>query len=510
MIQDLKCSAKHPSLASMSDEPRKISKSQGQTPTEASLARFCDNTFLKLWSYANLFKSDGKELCDLIAVFENHVFLFFDRESRTFDTSSQDVSIIWERWKKTAIDSQIATADGAARYIQRCRDDLYLDPRCTARLPIKLAADNLVIHKFIVAHGAKDACLEFSSDNVSGSLGITYSDDPDDPRTAFPFIVHLRRANPVHILDSHTLSIILAELDTFCDFVSYIAAKEQAISRYDYLSYCGEEDLLGHYFQNFDVKAKQHFIGTTKNRINGLHIAEGTWVSVVNSAPYRRKKEADASSYLWDKLLQRTAQNALDGTLSGNSDIYHSQSAIFEMAKEPRFVRRALADRIKNAIAEFPYDREGIVRHVSFMPSYYASTAYIFLQLRCPENIAGDYDTEYRPMRRSMLEIACGVARNKFPRLNKVIGIAIDAPKDKPTNSEDFILMDTEWSDEQRQTYAELNKELKFFETQDLNMGRVHVKNFPDARKMPSRPKIGRNEPCPCGSGKKFKRCHGR
>jgi preprotein translocase subunit SecA len=23
-------------------------------------------------------------------------------------------------------------------------------------------------------------------------------------------------------------------------------------------------------------------------------------------------------------------------------------------------------------------------------------------------------------------------------------------------------------------------------------------------------PKIGRNDPCPCGSGKKFKNCHGR
>jgi uncharacterized protein len=22
-------------------------------------------------------------------------------------------------------------------------------------------------------------------------------------------------------------------------------------------------------------------------------------------------------------------------------------------------------------------------------------------------------------------------------------------------------------------------------------------------------PKIGRNDPCPCGSGKKFKKCHG-
>jgi len=25
-----------------------------------------------------------------------------------------------------------------------------------------------------------------------------------------------------------------------------------------------------------------------------------------------------------------------------------------------------------------------------------------------------------------------------------------------------------------------------------------------------SSPKVGRNEPCPCGSGKKYKKCHGR
>jgi len=23
-------------------------------------------------------------------------------------------------------------------------------------------------------------------------------------------------------------------------------------------------------------------------------------------------------------------------------------------------------------------------------------------------------------------------------------------------------------------------------------------------------PKVGRNDPCPCGSGKKFKQCHGK
>ncbi|MGA8494296.1 MAG: SEC-C domain-containing protein [Xanthobacteraceae bacterium] len=491
-----------------SDQPRKISKSQGQTPTEGLLSELCDKTFLKLWSYANPFKSDGKELCDLIAVFENHVFLFFDRESRTFDTSSKDISIIWERWKKTAIERQINTADGASRYLQRCRDDIYLDAKCTVRLPIKLADDNLVIHKFIVAHGAKDACHDFSPDNVSGSLAISYSDD--DPRAPFPFLVHLRRADPIHILDSHTLSIILAELDTFYDFVTYIDAKEAAIHRYDCLSYCGEEDLLAHYFRNFDRRTKSHFIGTTKKRITGIFIEEGTWLSFVNSEPYRRKKEADVHSYLWDDLLQRTTQNALDGTLLGNSDIYNSRSAIFEMAKEPRFARRSIADRIINSIRIFPYDQEGVVRSVAFIPSFYPDKAYVFLQLRWPKSTAGDYDTVYRPRRQAALEIACGVARNKFPHLKKVIGIAIDAPKDDPINSEDFLLMDDEeWPDEQRKKYEEANKELKIFETDTLQKGIIHVKNFPDANNSATSVKIGRNARCPCGSGKKFKKCHG-
>jgi hypothetical protein len=29
-------------------------------------------------------------------------------------------------------------------------------------------------------------------------------------------------------------------------------------------------------------------------------------------------------------------------------------------------------------------------------------------------------------------------------------------------------------------------------------------------KKQPTLPKVGRNEPCPCGSGKKYKRCHGK
>jgi hypothetical protein len=74
-----------------------IQKSSGHTPTERYLSHLCDRTFLGLWSYANPFKGDGKEPCDLIAVFENHVFLFFDRESRKFDRVNADVRLTWER-----------------------------------------------------------------------------------------------------------------------------------------------------------------------------------------------------------------------------------------------------------------------------------------------------------------------------------------------------------------------------------------------------------------------------
>ena len=38
------------------------------------------------------------------------------------------------------------------------------------------------------------------------------------------------------------------------------------------------------------------------------------------------------------------------------------------------------------------------------------------------------------------------------------------------------------------------------------------VQGAAQAKQKPVRvaPKVGRNEPCPCGSGKKFKHCHGR
>ena len=484
----------------------KISKSLGLTSTEQYLSKLCERTFLKLWSYPNPFRERGKELCDLIAVFENHVYLFFDRAPKTLWGEVEDFDRAWERWKKEAVTKQIKSAKKARNHVLRNRDRIYLDAACTIPLPVKLPLNNMSVHTIIVAHGASDACKKYSPDNVSGSLAVIYGDKGDDLPFPVPFVIELDRVEPVHLFDSHTVDIMLGELDTFYDFTTYITAKEAAIAKYDSIVYAGEEDLFAHYYRNFDEKSKSHFIGTADDKYNCVLIAEGEWQDFIASQPYKRKKIADKESYLWDELLQRTSQNALDGTLLGDGRIFESQSAIFEMAKEPRFVRREFAKAMIRAINNFPDSEEIISRHLCFMPSFYKTTAYVFLQIRYRGD--DDYDTKYRSKRQSVLTLACGVARNKFPHLSKIVGIAIDAPKFTNINSEDFVLLNCEtWPEDQRQFYEEQNKGFKFFESESLKSEIKTVTNFPAPSEK--KPKVGRNELCPCGSGKKYKKCHG-
>lgn len=489
-----------------------IQKSPGCTDTERMLAEFCDRTFLRLWSYANPFKSDGHELCDLLAVFGDHVFIFFDREKTLPHNIDKDLEILWTRWKARAIDAQTNTAHGAERYL-RGGGKIYLDGKRTKPFPLVIDPQTAIIHKIIVAHGAKEACERVSEKNIYGSLAISYALPNGDKLQ--PFHIHVDRQNPVHVFDSHNLPIVLSELDTVSDFASYLDAKLQAIAKYDLLSYCGEEDLLGHYLANYDQEKKRHFIGTNELGVACIMIGEGEWRDFIQTDIYRNTKTANKVSYFWDDLIQRTCQNAIDGTLGGNSDILRGESAIFEMVKEPRFIRRALSDRMMKSVAEFPDQQNGFTRQVTLMPSFIEDVSYLFFQLRVVESMRAEED--YLDKRRTMLEIACGAAKNKFPALKKVIGIGIDAPKFAgETNSEDFILMPCEvWSTETEKYYEELNAKLGFFRSSNLREFKEHVTQFVPSSLISTRMpesfgKIGRNELCPCGSELKFKKCHGR
>jgi hypothetical protein len=245
-----------------------------------------------------------------------------------------------------------------------------------------------------------------------------------------------------------------------------------------------------------------------------LRPSEGEWADFEKGKPYARRKEANKTSYFWDRLLQITSSNALKGTLGGNSQPFGGKSAIHFMAKEPRFSRRGLSDHMLKSIRNFPDNDEPLVRSVSLMPSFFQGTQYVFLQWKAIELTRSA--EELREVRQAMLEIACAAAKLKFPEIQRVIGIATDAPKFAgKTNSEDMLLMEfDEWTTERMAHYEEANKELRFFETPQMQMTKQTVSEFPFTSKAKAtshkRVKVGRNDLCMCGSGRKSKKCCAR
>lgn len=451
----------------------KIVKSHGVTPTERNLAALCDGSFLRLWSYPNPIRDDGKELCDVLAVFDNHAFIFFDRENKQMDNPEKDPLINWRRWERDTIESQVRTAHGAERYLRSGRG-VFLDGALTTPFPHKVDWRHLIVHKIVVAHGAKEACLKASQENVYGSLAISYGSGQCG--TSFPFLVHLDKEKPVHVFDSHNVGIIFGELDTFWDFTTYLDAKVEAVRKFDVLSYCGEEDLLAHYFLNYDATSKRYRIGPREGEYNSVHIGEGEWSDFVKLPQYENRKRANEISYVWDDLIQKTCQNALDGTLGGNAKLLEGRSAIHEMAREPRLSRRALSENMINSMRKFPESGAPIMRKLSFMPSHYPGTGYVFLQLKAE----GIEEAFSREKRQAMLDIACGAARNKFDYLTKVVGIAMAPPKLSRINSEDFVLLEcADWPDEQRRYYDDANRDLKFLCSEFLVQHQRTIAEFP-------------------------------
>lgn len=69
----------------------------------------------------------------------------------------------------------------------------------TTPFPILIPHENLIIYSIIIAHGAAEACLRHSTENINGSLAVTYS-KMDRLGLDIPFLVELDSNKPIHIL----------------------------------------------------------------------------------------------------------------------------------------------------------------------------------------------------------------------------------------------------------------------------------------------------------------------
>jgi hypothetical protein len=327
-----------------------VTSSEGVTAAERYLAKLCKRSFLSMWSYPGVFrdqkaavggKGDGKELCDLLVVFENHVIIFSDKDCGFNDTV--DLQVAWARWFKKAIQNSARQVWGAERWIRQFPNRLFLDRHCTIPFPISLPDPaKMIVHRIVVAHDESRACREKLGG--SGSL-VLDSSLVGDSHQYVPFTVG--QIGPakgyVHVFDDTTLDIVMSTLDTITDFTAYLTKKEQFLTGNRVIRAAGEEELLAIYLRRMNDAGEHDFV--IEGDYNFLLLEEGFWEAFVHSRERQAQIESNRISYSWDALIEKFAFHAMTGTQYHTSGApLREQEQVFRLlARESRTGRRALA-----------------------------------------------------------------------------------------------------------------------------------------------------------------------
>ncbi len=490
-----------------------VSVGDGTTFSERYLARLCRQTFLRLWSWPNLHRREpgkagslSKEVCDLLVVFPPHVIIFSDKYCAF--PASGNLELDWTRWFRRAVWRSAEQVWGAERWIRDARNELYLDPACKEKLPVRLpGTDEIVVHRIVVAHGAGERCRHELGG--TGSLLVV----PDiaakrhfDPSTGpiRPFSVGTLSESEgfVHVVDDATLDVLVRTLDTVGDFVNYLAKKEQLVAHGGLLSAAGEEELLAWYLQRVNESGEHDFNVPSDTQ---LVLLEGGWERFREHPDRLAQLQANEVSYAWDVLIEKFSHHVLQGSLHFGSDLPVSEHelGLRFLAGESRTARRMLAKAILGIINRgIDVDRAARV-----VPSSDASRPhYVFVSLRQPPDVSRE---TYREVRRNLLSAYALVVKLKFPEARHIVGIATEpANCGADQRSEDLIYYDAiGWN-------RDTEKEARRFQEEhgllrDTRFWNYHESEYPRAHLRSMKKGRNRNQVCPCGSGRKFKKCCG-
>ncbi len=477
---------------------QKIIISSGLNKSEKYLAKICGKTFLSLWSYPNLYRNKGKELSDLLVVFGNHILIFSDKSCAY--PVSENHELNWSRWFRRAVEKSAKQLWRAEQWIRQYPKQIFLDPECTQRFPFDIDIQKTKIHLILVAHGVSASCKKYFNGG-SGSL-IIKNDIKSINEHTEPFVIG--DLNPsktfIHVLDDITLDIVMNALDTTSDLVSYFSKKEILLRSDKHIMYTGEEDLLPYYMTK--IKNDEHdFVFPEES--NGIAIFEGEWKNFCNNPQRKAQLEEDKISYYWDALIEQFNKNALNGTQYNTSagGIKDSEKIMRFFASETRFRRRILSKTVLGLIEKTPNDICG--RRFS-VPLTKDGTYYAFITFPKKNHHT---EQQYRAFRSEYLKICCMVVRAVYPNAKDIIGFATESGKELKGRSEDALYLDgRHWNEGMQKEALELQKKLGIL--MEPNYYKMSDTEFPDVNPTQI-PKVGRNEKCPCGSSKKYKRCHG-
>jgi hypothetical protein len=506
-----------------------IRRPDGTTNAERYLKTLGDRTFLSLWGHAEIYRDEGrggrgghgKEVCDLLVVFDNHIIIFSDKDCKYPETD--DSLLNWSRWYRRAIENSARQVRGAEKWIREYPNLLFLDRACTQPFPIKLPdPEKAVFHRILVAHGAAPCCRRDLGG--SGSLMIVptivgrmhYDPEaefpPFNPFGVRPFAIGRVDSTKgyIHVLDDTSLSIVMQTRDTITDFVDYLSKKEALIESGRLLFASGEEDLLAYYLKETNEAGEHDFILPSGQCV--LSVQEGTWEHFNQSPGRKGQIEADRISYVWDREIEKSAGHFFGGTYHHGSHLTYAdvERLLRFFARESRVRRRFLAQALVELV-EKGVEAERTTRVIK--PTAPGDNYYIFLTLKSRPNQSQE---EYRQFRQRFLEGFCRVAKLTYPDAQGFVCYATEPGLTNPLRSEDAAYIDfADWTAEDEAEARELQQKTGFFTNVSVSHREIKEYLVPVSpnklfrARLTREPKSFRNSPCPCGSGKKRKRCCG-
>ena len=407
-----------------------IVRSPGVNASERILVALCDKAFLPLWCYPNVFRTPGKELCDVLVIFGDDIIIFSDKASN-FNTVI-DSELAWTRWKRKTIEKSAEQLERAEHWLKNHSDRIFLDGKCKEKVPLPIRK-GARIHKVLVAQGAAEACQKHFG-SATGSL-ITNGYSIAKPPTEQKFCVyHCEYDSFFHILDEATLPLILNELDTAADFIDYLSQRETALLTDQVSISMGEEGLLAMYLKScISGQFKRKFIHfDDKPEGASVIVDDRLWYEVVTSEEYQKKQLDDRASYYWDSIMQELSQAIVSGAVANPNALGLAEHEMIAriMASVGRYRRRVLS----LSMAERQHSTK--VRSVGLRFLMSEGHAYVMCVFSDWEFASWE---EYRAHRQFYAIMYARYNLLIHPGLDQVIGIAYDAAHSS-SMSYDFVL----------------------------------------------------------------------
>jgi hypothetical protein len=424
-----------------------VDRSTGLTNSERVLARLGRRSFLSLWSHANVYRAPGKEICDLLVIFDEHVVIFSDK---TCAFPDKPLDVAWSRWRRNTVDESIEQLFGAERWIRKHPDRVFLDVGCTTPFPFPIPA-NARVHLVCIANGATERCRK----ELGGSGSLVQVPDADSAKS--PFIVNVVRAGRViHLLDDFTCPLVFGELDTAPDFLAYLTAKEDLFLAGQLSCSCGEESTLAAFLC---CQPNLVPLGTV-DVDQTIVFSEMLWPNVLAEPGYSHLREIRKASAFFDEWLDETADMALSGEMysGGEHGVMGHEERLRVLARTSRSERHALTMAGLSIFGgPFPESSEPeyLLRCVRLASQ--PETIYAFAVVpEAPEVFTPE---EYRVKRQEILRDYCMAIKGAHPEVRHVAGLASAPVRPGRPHSEDVCYIGgPDWTHELQKLACEVRR----------------------------------------------------